>query len=118
MAATFGGSTCRSAARVVRIGWLAQDERIYDNFYLKRIKPTEARGLSDDGRWPDDLITYERVLSLGRTLAKPWSFLDPQDPALVSTAADLMKERPGITVEDIAYLLSIEPEAAARLLPS
>ena len=98
--------------------WLvAQDERIYDNFYLKRIKPTEARSISDDDRWPDDFITYERVLRLGRTLAKPWSFLDPLDPALVLTAADLVKERPDITVEEIAYLLAIEPKAAARLLP-
>jgi hypothetical protein len=55
---------------------------------------------------------------LGRTLAQPWSFLDPLDPALIKTAADLVKERPDITVEEIAYLLAIEPKAAARLLPS
>jgi hypothetical protein len=108
-----------SKCRVCGQDWLvAQDERIYDNFYLKRIKPNDARGVSDDDRWPDDFITYERVLRLGRTLAQPWSFLDPLDPALIKTAADLVKERPDITVEEIAYLLAIEPKAAARLLPS
>lgn len=57
--------------------WLvAQDERIYDNFYLKRLSPTEARTIADDNRWPDAFITYERVLRLGRTLSQPWTFLD------------------------------------------
>jgi len=99
--------------------WLvAQDERIYDNYYLKRLGPTEAPKLAMGDRWPDDFITYERVLRLGRTLGQPWTFLDPRSPALVCTAEDLMKERPDITVDEIAYLLAIEPEAAARLLPS
>jgi hypothetical protein len=99
--------------------WLvAQDERIYDNFYLKRINPLEAGGIAEDNRWPDDFITYERVLRLGRTLSQPWSFLDPRSPALVWTAEDLLKERPDITVEEIAYLLAIELKAASRLMPS
>jgi hypothetical protein len=99
--------------------WLvAQDERIYDNYYLKRLGPAEARKIAMGERWPDDFITYERVLRLGRTLGQPWTFLDPRSPALVCTAEDLMKERPDITVDEIAYLLAIEPEAAARLLPS
>ena len=108
-----------SKCSVCEQNWLvAQDERIYDNYYLKRLGPTEARRITEDGRWPDDFITYERVLRLGRTLSKPWTFFDPRSPALVWTAGDLVKERPDITVEEIAYLLAIEPEAAARLLPS
>jgi hypothetical protein len=98
--------------------WLvAQDERIYDNFYLKRISPAQARGIIVDTHWPDNFMTYERVLRLGRTLGQPWTFLDPHSPALVWTAEDLLKERPDIKVEEVAYLLGIEPEAAARLLP-
>jgi hypothetical protein len=99
--------------------WLvAQDERIYDNYYLKRLSPAEALDILEAGRWPDDFITYERVLRLGRTLARPWRFLDPRAPSLVWTAEDLVKERPDITVGEIAYLLGIEREAALRLLPS
>lgn len=99
--------------------WLvAQDDRIYDNYYLKRLDPADSRDITNGARWPDDFITYERVLRLGRTLSQPWTFLDPRSPALVCTAEDLMKERPDITVDEIAYLLAIEPKAAARLLPS
>jgi len=99
--------------------WLvAQDERIYDNYYLKRLSPSEAREVAEANRWPDDFITYERVLRLGRRLAQPWTFLDPRSPSLVWTAEDLLKERPGITIDEIAYLLAIEPEAASRLLSS
>jgi hypothetical protein len=108
-------SKCSACAQ----DWLvAQDERIYDNFYLKRISPTDARVAAEDNRWPDDFITYERVLRLGRTLSQPWTFLDPRSSALVWTAEDLLKERPDITVDEIAYLLAIKPKAAARLLPS
>lgn len=108
-------SKCRACGQ----DWLvAQYERIYDNFYLKRISLIEARGIAEDDRWPDEFITYERVLRLGRTLSQPWTFLDPRSPALVWTAEDLLKERPDITVDEIAYLLAIEPKAAARLLSS
>ena len=99
--------------------WLvAQDERIYDNYYMKRLTPTEAQEVTEANRWPGDFITYERVLRFGRTLSQPWTFLDPRSPSLVWTAQDLLKERPGISVDEIAYLLAIEPEAARRLLSS
>jgi hypothetical protein len=99
--------------------WLvAQDDRIYDNYYMKRLTPTGAQEITEADRWPDDFITYERVLRFGRTLSQPWTFLDPRSPSLVWTAQDLLKERPGITVNEIAYLLAIEPEAARRLLSS
>jgi hypothetical protein len=97
--------------------WLvAQDERIYDNYYLKRLDPAEAQNIVAGVRWPDDFVSYERVLRLGRTLSQPWTFLDSRSPALIDTAADLRKERPDITVDEIAYLLAIKPKAAARLL--
>ena len=99
--------------------WLvAQDERIYDNYYLKRLDPAEAQDIVAGVRWPDDFISYERVLRLGRTLGQPWTFLDSRSPALIDTAADLRKERPDITVDEIAYLLAIKPKAVGRLLPS
>ena len=106
-------SKCSACAQ----DWLvAEDELTYDNFYLKRISPTEAQGITDDGRWPDDFITYERVLRLGRSFSGRLIFLDPHDPILRSTAQELLKERSDMTVEEIAYLLSIEPNEAARLL--
>lgn len=96
--------------------WMvAQDERIYDNFYLTRITPETRRQIVEQGRWPDDFMTYEQVLRLGRTLSKPWTFWDLVSGALVDTAADLRHERPGITTGEIAWLLGISEKDAARL---
>lgn len=99
--------------------WLvAQDDRIYDNYYLMRLDPAQAQDITKGVHWPDHFMSYERVLRLGRTLSQPWTFLDPRSPALVWTAEDLRKERPDITVDEIAYLLAIKPKVAARLLRS
>lgn len=106
-------SKCRACGQQ----WLiAQDERIYDDYFLKRLSPSDAAGVIERGCWPDDFITYERVLTVGRSLSGPCVFLNPRAASLVWTAEDLRKERPDIKVEEIAYLLGIEPEAAARLL--
>jgi hypothetical protein len=107
-------SRCSACAQ----DWLvAQDERIYDNYYLKRLTSTEAREIIDSNLWPNDFITYERVLRLGRTLSGHWVFFDPKSPSLVWAVEDLIKERPDIGVDEIAYLLGIGRAAAARLLP-
>ena len=120
MTRDYGGSLWwlyLSKCKICGQNWLvAQDERIYDNYYLKRITPAEVRDIADCNRWPEDFMTYERVLRLGRSLGQPWTFFDPRSPALVWTAKDLVKERADITVEEIAYLLAIEPAAAAKLL--
>jgi hypothetical protein len=49
-------------------------------------------------------------------MSKPWTFLDPRSPALIDTAEDLRRERPGISIEEIAYLLAISVSDAKRLL--
>ena len=100
-------------------GWhwmVAQDERIHDNFYLKRLDMEAVRKIRIDGDWPTDFLTYEQVLLLGIQSGRFCRFEDSQSPALVATAADLREERPGITVNDIAYLLAIAPEDAEQLL--
>ncbi|WP_420381998.1 hypothetical protein [Novosphingobium sp.] len=94
--------------RVCLTNWLvAQDERIYDNFYLRRMNLAARQQIADTGDWPDEFITYESVLRLGRTLSNPCTFFDPHSPALVHTKADLRKERSDIIIEEIAYLLAI-----------
>lgn len=97
--------------------WLiAQDERIYDNFYLRRLEPATVSEIQEHGKWPDEFLTYERVLLFGRTMGDQWTFLDPFSPALVWTAEDLRRERPNISVEEISYLLAIPVPDARRLL--
>jgi hypothetical protein len=94
---------------------IAQDDRIYDNFYLRRLDPATVNAIQGRRQWPAEFMTYERVLSFGRTMSKPWTFLDPRSPALVWTAEDLRRERPDISVEEIAYLLGIPGRDAERL---
>jgi len=96
--------------------WMvAQDERIYDNFYLKRLKGPEAEDIRQRRTWPTEFATYEKVLRLGRTLNSPCIFLDPLDSALVWTKDDLRRERPDISIKEIAYLLGIPVATAAKL---
>ena len=97
--------------------WMvAQDERIYDNYYLRRLAPSVCQAIVEHADWPGEFLTYEQVLRLGRTLGKPWTFLDSRSPGLVWTAEDLRRERPDITIDEIAFLLAISVPDAGRLL--
>ena len=105
-----------SFCRVCAQNWMiAQDDRIYDNYYLRRVSPITRQGIVERETWPDELITYEQVLRLGRTLSQPWTFLDPKSPSLIWTVEDLRNERPDISIEEIAYLLAISIAAAVDL---
>lgn len=106
-----------STCLVCRQNWMiAQDERIYDNYYLRRLSPELMTDVIEFDWWPDEFLTYEQVLRLGRTTGRFWRFVDPCSPALVTTAEDLRRERPDISVEEIAYLLGIPASNAANLL--
>lgn len=106
-------STCLAC----RQNWMiAQDERIYDNYYLRRISPAQLQEIEDFGLWPDEFLTYEHVLKLGKAAGDVWAFLEPRSLALVTAAEDLRRERPDISVEEIASLLSVPVKQAAGLL--
>jgi hypothetical protein len=97
--------------------WMvAQEERIYDDYYLRRLDPAGARAITAEQSWPDEFITYERVLKIGRALSWPFTYLDGLSPALVDTVKDLRRERPEISILEIAHLLGIPPGCAAQLL--
>jgi hypothetical protein len=95
---------------------IAQEERIYDCHYLRRLDAAQAQGIISEGCWPGELITYERVLKIGRTLGHPFTYLDRLSPTLIQTASDLRQVRPDITAEEIADLLGVAPGNAAQLL--
>jgi hypothetical protein len=106
-------STCRVCGQ----DWMvAQDERIYDNFYLRRLTKEIKQDIVEWSLWPEEFLTYERVLKLGRATGRVWTFYDSGSPALVTTAEDLRRERPDISFEEIAYLLGISAPHAASLL--
>jgi hypothetical protein len=95
---------------------IAQDERIYDIYYLRRLTPTAYQAIVEHAHWPEEFLKYEHVLRLGRTLSEAWTFLDSRSPSLIWAAEDLRRERPDISVDEIANLLAISVPDAARLL--
>jgi hypothetical protein len=98
-------------------GWLvAQDERIHDNYYLKRLTAEALRGIVDDNIWPEDFLSYEQVLKVGVESGHTCTFFDTRSPALISTVGDLKRERPNISADEIASLLAIPLGDVTQLL--
>ena len=94
--------------------WMvAQEERIYDDYLLKRLSGGEADGIVNDNYWPGDFLTYEKVLETARRLGSPGGFVDRHSPALIESVRDLKRSRPDISATEIARLLGVE-EAHAR----
>lgn len=105
-------STCSACGQ----HWMiAQDERIHDNYVLKRVEPAVMARIVQASDWPEDFVLFERVLRLEREAGKIAHFLNPRSPALIETVADLRRERPNISVEDIAFALALPVEFAARI---
>ena len=106
-----------ATCEVCRQDWMvAQDERIYDNFYLRRLTKEIKQDIVEWSLWPEEFLTYERVLKLGSATGRIWTFLESRSPALITTAKDLRRERPDISVEEIAILLGISLPHADSLL--
>lgn len=93
--------------------WMvAQESRIHDNHYLKRIDAATARAILESGDWPEDFLTFERVLTLGRTMGERWEWADPFAHGLQFSVEDLRKERPSITAREIGWLLGLSDRHA------
>ncbi len=96
--------------------WLvAQDDRIYDEFFMKRLTDVEVKK-AKAGQWPELFQRYEEVLSVGRTTSNPPRFLDPMAASLIWTAEDLLRERPDIRPDEIAHILGLSDKHAKRLV--
>lgn len=97
--------------------WMvAQEERIYDDYFLKRLAAPEAQEILDTNTWPDDFSTYEKVLALGTRLSSACRFVDDFSPDLVRAARDLKRDRPNISIEEIGELLGVGVDHASALL--
>lgn len=97
--------------------WMvAEDQRIFDEHFLKRLTPAEADQVETVGLWPDEFLTYESVLRIGGKLARPCRFLDPLDSSLVWTVEDLRRHRPDIKADEIAKLLGIDAKTIPDLI--
>jgi hypothetical protein len=97
--------------------WMvAQEERIFDSYFLRRLDRSVAHSIAGDGRWPAEFCTYEAVLKIGTQLGKQWTFDYPLALSLIWTVRDLRSERPDITIDEIAWLLGVTEAHAAQLL--
>lgn len=105
-------SRCRSCGT----NWLiAQDDRIYDDFFMKRLTDAEVER-AKAGEWPEQFSSYGNVLSVGRTTSSPPRFLDPMAASLIWTAEDLLRERPDIKTDEIAHVLGLSDRHAERII--
>ncbi|MBB4838759.1 hypothetical protein HNP52_001828 [Sphingomonas kyeonggiensis] len=94
---------------------IAQEERIYDDHYLKRLTPDEAGAIMARDLWPDDFLCYEAVLRFGQRNSRAFRFLDPRS-GLLPIIEDLRKERPGISEAEIGELIGISEKQVVRLM--
>jgi hypothetical protein len=107
-------SRCRACGQ----HWMiAQEERIFDEYFLRRLTVDQANSISVNAEWPVEFLSYERVLKTGHALhIQPCIFFERLSPSLVWTAEDLRKERPDILEEEIAFLLGVTITQAKRLM--
>ncbi len=51
--------------------WLvAQEERIFDEYFLGRLSSEQANRIVKSNIWPEQFLTYESVLKIGSTLSR------------------------------------------------
>jgi hypothetical protein len=94
---------------------VAQEERQNDVFIMRKLDGPAAELLMRDNVWPPDFERYEALLEIGRDYGRAVRFLDIEDSSLPYTMADLARERPGIAVSRLAWLLNLAPDAALDL---
>ncbi|ESQ78258.1 hypothetical protein [Asticcacaulis sp. YBE204] len=105
-------SRCRACGQ----GWLvAQEERIYDDLFLKRLTVEEIENVVG-GNWPEEFRTYESVLIAGRQLSRSCRFIDPLAHSLTDTARILKRDRSDMPDAELASLLGVDIDHARAIL--
>jgi hypothetical protein len=95
--------------------WMvAQEERIHDNFYLKRLTVSEMNMIAEQGAWPPDFLRFEDVIRLGPDHQQVARFFDTSD--LTDTVKELMEARSDISASEIAHLFVLSEGEAKRLM--
>jgi hypothetical protein len=97
--------------------WLiAQEEKINDDYCLKRLDLDEVSEIINLNKWPNVFDHYENLLKLEKEFGHSVRFIDPLCSSLKETTFDLLNERPSITAIEISDLLNVEMEHAKILL--
>jgi len=105
-----------SVCQACKTTWIvAQEERQNDIFILRMLESPATELALRDNVWPPDFERYEFLLEIGREWGRRARFAEPEDSSLPWTMADLARERPGIAVSRLAWLLNLTPELATDL---
>ena len=105
-----------SCCHVCSQHWMiAQDERIFDEFLLKRIGSTEANLIVSDRAWPSDFLRYEDVLRVLRTRCRFPIWFDLNDSPLAFTIEELRAVNPGLSLEEAADIVGVNPRDIGKL---
>ena len=95
--------------------WMvAQDDRIHDNFYLRRLSTDDASAIRKHGQWPQEFLRYEDVIRLGPDKNSYAKFFNSDD--LTDTVKELIEARSEITAGEVAYLFCLSDGEAKRLM--
>ena len=96
--------------------WLVgQEERQNDVVCLKRLSQDESENIIKNNSWPGYFQTYEELLQLGKSHGRSVRFFEPENSSLYYTIVDLAKQRPGISIDEIASLLNLEKDVAITI---
>ena len=98
-------------------GWLvAQEERIYLLYCLRRVDPSQFDRVVRENEWPGDFDHYEHLLQIGQASGRTIRWVDPMASlSLRDTVTDLAKARPHIRVAEISALLGLDLSLATEL---
>ena len=96
-------------------GWIvAQEERIHDNYYLKRVTKAVMDQIVRHDAWPNDFLRFEDVIRLGPDSGEVAVFFYPND--LTDTVKELIEDRADISIQEISYLLCVPEKTASKLM--
>lgn len=97
--------------------WLVgSEERQNDLYCVRRLDQETADEILSKNKWPNYFDKYETLLNLGYEAGISVRFVDPLGSSSIKwTVIDLAKERPGISISDIAKLLNIDKTIAMQL---
>jgi hypothetical protein len=97
--------------------WLvAQEERQNDVFCLYRIDNDTMKDVLNNNHWPSVFDHYESLLCIGLEAGRSVRWVDPLNSSdLRWTISDLAKDKPGISISEIAELLNLDIGLAEEL---
>lgn len=97
--------------------WLvAQEERQNDVLCLYRLDAITAEDIINNNRWIPIFDHYEDLLRIGLEAGKSVRFFEPLNSrSLRSTMSDLAKDKPGMSIFEIAKLLNLDLDLAEEI---